>query len=76
MGFLPRANVLDDVHAGLLRIVNVDGMRLHRELALIFRKDRTLSHAAQVFLETATGGMAQSGAYPPPHTPKAARASR
>lgn len=76
MGFLPRANVLDDVHAGLLRTVSVDGMRLHRELALIFRKDRTLSHAAQMFLEIATGGIALPAAYPPSRIPKVARASR
>ena len=36
MGFLPRANVLDDEHSGLLKIVKVEGMKLHRELALIF----------------------------------------
>lgn len=56
MGFLPRANVADDVRAGTLKIVKVEGMRLNRELALIFRKDRTLTHAAQAFLEIATGG--------------------
>jgi DNA-binding transcriptional LysR family regulator len=54
MGFLPRANVLDDVHGGLLKIVKVEGMRLHHELALIFRKDRMLTHAAQAFLDIAT----------------------
>jgi DNA-binding transcriptional LysR family regulator len=59
MGFLPQANVLDDVHAGLLKIVKVEGMRLHRELALIFRKDRTLTRAAQAFLEIATSGTGQ-----------------
>jgi DNA-binding transcriptional LysR family regulator len=74
MGFLPRDNVLDDVHAGLLRIVKVEGMRLHRELALIFRKDRTLTRAAQVFIEIATGGAPQ-GAYPPFRIPRAARAA-
>ena len=74
MGVLPRINVMDDVHSGLLRTVKVDGMRLHRELALIFRKDRTLSHAAQVFLEIATGGTAQPATYPPPRVPRTARA--
>jgi len=63
MGILPRANVEDDAKAGLLKIVKVEGMKLHRELALIFRKDRTLTHAAQAFLEIATSGMAQ------PHVP-------
>ena len=54
MGFLPRANVLDDVHGGLLKIVKVEGVRLRRELALVFRKDRMLTQAAQAFLDIAT----------------------
>lgn len=72
MGFLPYANVMDDAHAGLLKIVKVEGMRLHRELALIFRKDRTLTHAAQAFLEIATDGKGQ-GAYTTMRVPRAAR---
>jgi DNA-binding transcriptional LysR family regulator len=75
MGFLPRVNVLDDVHAGLLKIANLEGMRIHRELALIFRKDRTLTHAAQAFLEIATGGTTLSD-YPPVRMVRPARASR
>ena len=75
MGFLPRANVMDDVHAGLLRIVKVEGMRLHRELALILRKDRTLTRAAQVFIDIATGGVPQAS-FPPFRMPRPARASR
>lgn len=71
MGFLPRANVLDDVHGGLLKIVKVEGMRLHRELALIFRKDRTLTHAAQAFLDIAINGGGQE-TYPTMRIPRAA----
>jgi DNA-binding transcriptional LysR family regulator len=69
MGFLPRANVLDDAHSGLLKIVKIEGMRLQRELALIFRKDRMLTHAAQAFLEIAmtSGG---PGAYPAMRIPR------
>lgn len=63
MGFLPRANLLDDVHSGLLKIVKVEGMRISRELALIYRKDRSLTHAAQAFLEIATSVSGQQ--YPP-----------
>jgi DNA-binding transcriptional LysR family regulator len=63
MGFLPRANVQDDMHSGLLKVVKVEGMRLNRELALIHRKDRTLTHAAHAFLEIATGAAEQP--YPP-----------
>jgi DNA-binding transcriptional LysR family regulator len=72
MGFLPRTNVLDDVHAGLLKIVRVDGMKLQRELALIYRKDRTLTHAAQAFLEFALSGTGRP-AYAPLRFTRAAR---
>jgi DNA-binding transcriptional LysR family regulator len=75
MGFLPRANVLDDLHAGLLKIVKVEGMKLHRELALIFRKDRTQTHAAHAFLEIATSGSTLA-AYPPVRMVRPARAAR
>lgn len=75
MGFLPRANVMDDEHAGLLKIVKVEGMRLTRELALIFRKDRTLTHAAQAFLEIATSGMTLA-AYPPVRMARPVRVAR
>lgn len=74
MGFLPRANVMDDAHAGLLKVVKVEGMRINRELALIYRKDRTLTRAAQAFLEVAAGGVSQ--AYPPMRIPRTARPTR
>jgi DNA-binding transcriptional LysR family regulator len=69
MGFLPHANVLDDEHSGLLKIVKVEGMRLHRELALIFRKDKTLTRAAQAFVEIAAGKSGTAG-YPLMRIPK------
>ncbi len=55
IGFLPRSNVLDDVKSGTLKILKLEGVRLNRELALIYRKDKTLTRAAHVFLEIATG---------------------
>lgn len=64
IGFLPRANVMDDAHAGLLKIVNVEGMRIQRELALVYRKDHTLTHAANAFLEIAMSHAPQA-TYPP-----------
>jgi DNA-binding transcriptional LysR family regulator len=76
MGFLPRANVIDDAHAGLLKIVKVEGMRLNRELALIYRKDRTLTHAAQAFFDTATNGMTLADYPPPLRMPKPIRVVR
>ncbi|HVJ07264.1 MAG TPA: LysR family transcriptional regulator [Acidisarcina sp.] len=54
-GFLPRANVLSDAEAGLLKIVPVDDVRLSRDLALIYRKGKDLTRAAQVFLDIAKG---------------------
>ncbi|HEX5234600.1 MAG TPA: LysR family transcriptional regulator [Silvibacterium sp.] len=55
IGFLPRSNVLEDARNGALKILKLEGVRLNRELALIYRKDKTLTRAAQVFLEIATG---------------------
>lgn len=55
MGFLPRAVVTAEAAAGTLLILKVDGLRISRELALIFRKEKTLSRAAHAFLEIATG---------------------
>lgn len=75
MGFLPRANIVDDVHSGLLKFVKVEGMRLQRELALVYRKDRTLTHAAQAFLDIAMGKAPQP-AYPPSKISRPLRAVR
>jgi DNA-binding transcriptional LysR family regulator len=62
IGFLPRSNVLEDTKSGTLKILKVEGVRLNRELALIYRKDKTLTRAAHVFLEIVTGR-------PRPHHP-------
>ena len=55
LGFLPRSNVQEDTKNGALKIIRVEGVRLNRELALIYRKDKSLTRAAHVFLEIATG---------------------
>jgi DNA-binding transcriptional LysR family regulator len=72
MGFLPRANVLDDVHAGLLKTIKVEHMNLRRELALVYRKDRTLTRAAHAFLEIAKSNVLQA-TYPPARSTRAAK---
>jgi len=56
MGFLPMTNVAADVSAGLLRTLKVEGMRVQRELGIVYRKDKTLTRAAHAFLEVATNG--------------------
>jgi DNA-binding transcriptional LysR family regulator len=55
IGFAPKSNVTADEQAGTLKILPIEGVRLQRELALVFRKDKSLSRAAQAFLEIATG---------------------
>jgi len=56
MGFLPHTNVAADESAGLLKTMKVEGMRVQRELAIVYRKDKTLTRAAHAFLEVATNG--------------------
>ena len=68
---LPRAA---DEQAGTLKILPIDGVRLQRELALVFRKDKSLSRAAQAFLEIATGRpvLPRNSTMPPKETEKSA----
>lgn len=54
LGFLPRTNVAKEAESGALHVLSLEGVRLARDLALVFRKDRQLSRAAQEFLEIAT----------------------
>jgi DNA-binding transcriptional LysR family regulator len=54
LGFLPRTNIAEDEQRGALHALALDGVRLARDLALVFRKDRELSRASQEFLEIAT----------------------
>ncbi len=60
IGFLPESNVRADVDAGTLKTMRVEGMKVQRDLALIYRKDKVLTRAAQAFLEVATHGTPHS----------------
>ncbi len=53
LGFLPRTNVAEEERTGALHLLAIEGVRLARDLALVFRKDRQLSRAALEFLEIA-----------------------
>jgi DNA-binding transcriptional LysR family regulator len=76
IGFLPRSNVLEDTKTGALKIIRVEGVRLNRELALIYRKDKALTRAAHVFLEIATGRpRPHAAAAPVVGRPRAAKAA-
>jgi len=67
LGFLPRTNVVEEERSGTLFALSLEGVRLARDLALIFRKDRQLSRAAREFLEIAK----QSGEKREPEPPSA-----
>lgn len=56
IGFLPRINVAEEERAGQLVVVRLDGIRLARDLALIYHNDNVLTKAGQVFFEIATAG--------------------
>ena len=55
IGFLPRINVLEEVRAGQLAALTLENVKLPRDLALIFRTDRVLNRAGEVFYAVATG---------------------
>lgn len=55
VGFLPRINVVDELRTEQLRAIEVEGIHLRRDLALIFHRDRVLTRAGKVFLQVATG---------------------
>ena len=55
VGFAPKSTIAADLDAGNLKVMQIEGVRLVRELALVFRKDKSLSRAAQSFIEIATG---------------------
>ncbi len=53
VGFIARSNVVDEVKNGTLVALPTPGRPIRRELALVYRKDRTLSRAALAFIEIA-----------------------
>lgn len=55
IGFLPRINVLDEIRSGQLAAVTLKDLTLSRDLGLIFRNDRALNRAGEVFYSVATG---------------------
>jgi len=65
MGFLPLTNICEDERNGLLKGIKVEGMRLRRELAVAFRKDKTFTRAAHAFLEITIGGAKSATTQPP-----------
>lgn len=53
VGFVARSNISDEVRAGTLAALNFIDPPMRRDLALVYRKDKTLSRAARAFMEIA-----------------------
>jgi len=53
VGFISRSNVLEDIAAKVLVATPMADVQIRRDLALVFRKDKSLSRAAMTFIETA-----------------------
>jgi DNA-binding transcriptional LysR family regulator len=53
IGFIARSNVNGDVRAKTLAAIPLDSVAIRRDLALIYRKDKALSRAAQAFIAIA-----------------------
>ena len=53
IGFIAKSNVVEDVKAGVLAAIPMAGASIRRDLALVFRKDKSLSRAARAFIEIA-----------------------
>lgn len=53
VGFIARSNIVGELKSGTLVALPTPGRPIRRELALVYRKDRTLSRAALAFIEIA-----------------------
>src|SRR5271168_373778 len=50
VGFIARSNVLEDIRANALAVIAISDATIRRDLALVFRKDKSLSRAALAFI--------------------------
>lgn len=57
ISFLPRINVLDELNQGLVQAIDVVGVSIPRNLALISRNDMPLTRAGAAFFTSATGAV-------------------
>jgi len=51
ISLISRTYAQPEVAAGVLKLIPLDGQKIHRELGLIYRRDRYLSLPAKVFIE-------------------------
>ncbi len=53
VGFIARSNIQEDIRANALAAIPLSDGQIRRDLALVYRKDRTLSRAAKAFMDAA-----------------------
>lgn len=53
IGFIARSNVEEDIRAKVLATTRIADAQVRRDLALVFRRDKALSRAAQAFIDIA-----------------------
>ena len=53
VGFIARSNIEEDIRAKALVAVELSDAQIRRDLALVFRKDKSLSRAAKAFMDIA-----------------------
>jgi DNA-binding transcriptional LysR family regulator len=53
IGFIAKSNVVEEVNAGALAAIPLADALIRRDLALVYRKDKSLSRAARAFIEIA-----------------------
>jgi DNA-binding transcriptional LysR family regulator len=53
IGFIARSNVMEEAKAGALAAIPLADAVIRRDLALVYRKDKSLSRAARAFIEIA-----------------------
>lgn len=53
VGFIARSNIQEDIRANALGAVSLADAQIRRDLALVFRKDKSMSRAAKAFIDIA-----------------------
>jgi DNA-binding transcriptional LysR family regulator len=53
VGFIARSNIEEDIRAKALAMLTLADAQIRRDLAIVFRKDKSLSRAAKAFIEIA-----------------------
>jgi DNA-binding transcriptional LysR family regulator len=53
VGFIARSNIEEDIRAKALSAIKLEDVQIRRDLAIVFRKDKSLSRAAKAFMDIA-----------------------